>query len=934
MRNNQNPEQRARDRIDDQLRSSGWVVQSLAELNPSAARGVAVREYPTETGPMDYLLLVDGEAVGLIEAKREEEGHRISTVEEQSARYADAHLKHIGKVDLRFVYEATGEITRFTDRHDPAPRAREVFQFHRPETLTVWRSQPAPFRKRLQALTVLQPDGLRDCQFHAIGNLETSLKENRPRALIQMATGAGKTFTAITSIYRLLKHAGAKRVLFLVDTRNLGVQAENEFHQYLPQDDNRKFTELYTVQRLRSPHVPSDGQVCICTIQRLYSILKGEPLPEEAEDEPAGLDALRKEPLPVVYNAKVPPEFFDVIVIDECHRSIYNLWRQVIEYFDSFLVGLTATPDNRTFGFFQQNVVSEYPLEQSVVDGVNVDHFVWRIDTRLTREGATIEAEETVEHRDRLTREQRWSQLDEDLEYAGSQLDRSVVNPNQIRTVIRAFRDALPRMFPERRLPAGEGGDGINTGGVEVPKTLIFAKTDSHADDIIKIVREEFAAGNDFCKKITYRIDEDPQGLLNSFRNDYHPRIAVTVDMIATGTDVKPLECLLFMRDVKSRNYYMQMVGRGTRSLDADGLRQVNRSASGPKEHFVLVDAVGVSESKKMETGTLERKPSVPMKELMQGVTMGVRAPDTLTSLAGRLARFSKRLDDEQHREVRKITGGPDLNSIAAELLATDDPDALRRAAREAHQLPETAEPSPAQIETVREQRAKAATASITGPLTTYLEEVRQRQEQLVDEINPDEITISDWETDADTHRENLRQAFREWLEAHRDDIDALTIYYHQPHRRREITARAIRELRDALKREQPKLAPARVWDAYARLDQVPARRPESELAQIIALVRRVSGWDNKLTPYADTVRANFKRWVFGRHSGNQPKFNEEQMAWLEKIRDHIAASFHIGVEDLDYAPFDAEGGRGRMWQLFGENMESVLDQMNDEMAA
>ncbi|WP_280553009.1 DEAD/DEAH box helicase family protein [Halomonas sp. 25-S5] len=934
MGNNQNPEQRARDRIDDQLRSSGWLVQSLAELNPSAARGVAVREYPTDTGPMDYLLLVDGVPVGLIEAKREEEGHRISKVEEQSARYAEAELKHIGKVDLRFVYEATGEITRFTDRHDPAPRAREVFQFHRPETLAEWRSQTAPFRARLQALPVLQPDGLRDCQFRAIGNLETSLKENRLRALIQMATGAGKTFTAITSIYRLLKHAGAKRVLFLVDTRNLGVQAENEFHQYLPQDDNRKFTELYTVQRLRSPHVPRDGQVCISTIQRLYSILKGEPLPEEAEDEPAGLDALRKEPLPVVYNAKVPPEFFDVIVIDECHRSIYNLWRQVIEYFDSFLVGLTATPDNRTYGFFQQNVVSEYPLEQSVVDGVNVDHFIWRIDTRLTREGATIEAEETVEHRDRLTREQRWSQLDEDLEYAGSQLDRSVVNPNQIRTVIRAFRDALPRMFPQRRLSEGEGGPGINAGGIEVPKTLIFAKTDSHADDIIKIVREEFAAGNDFCKKITYRIDEDPQGLLNSFRNDYHPRIAVTVDMIATGTDVKPLECLLFMRDVKSRNYYMQMVGRGTRSLDADGLRQVNRSASGPKEHFVLVDAVGVSESKKMETGTLERQPSVPMKALMQGVTMGVRDPDTLTSLAGRLARFSKRLDDEQHQNVRRITGGPDLNTIAAELLATDDPDALRRAAREAHQLPESAEPSPAQIETVREQRAKAATAAITGPLTTYLEEVRQRQEQLVDEINPDEVTTSDWETDADTHRENLRQAFREWLEAHRDDIDALTIYYHQPHRRREITARAIRELRDALKREKPQLAPARVWDAYARLDQVPARRPESELAQIIALVRRVSGWDDKLTPYADTVRANFKRWVFGRHSGNQPKFNEAQMAWLEKIRDHITASFHIGVEDLDYAPFDAEGGRGRMWQLFGEDMENVLDQINDEMAA
>jgi type I restriction enzyme, R subunit len=925
MSDNQSPEQRARDRIDEQLRNSGWVVQGLDELNPGAARGVAVREYPTDTGPMDYLLMVDGKAAGVVEAKREEEGYRLSVVEDQSARYASASLKHLGKVRLRFIFEATGRITRFTDFADPAPRSREIFQFQRPEVLARLLGEEKPLRSRLNDLPELEPEGLRQCQFQAIGSLEQSLKENRPRALVQMATGAGKTFTAITSVYRLLKHARIKRALFLVDTRNLGVQAENEFHQFLPQDDNRKFTELYTVQRLNSPHVPADGQVCISTIQRLYSILKGEDLDPEAEDQPGGLDALRRDPLPVIYNEKVPPSFFDVIIIDECHRSIYNLWRQVIEYFDSFLVGLTATPDNRTYAFFNQNVVSEYTLEQSVVDGVNVDHRIWRINTRLSEEGGRIEAEETVEHRDRLTREQRWQQLDEEISYAGRQLDRSVVNPSQIRTVIKAFRDALPHMFPNRKL---------ENGTFEVPKTLIFAKTDSHADDIIRIAREEFAAGNDFCKKLTYRIDEDPQGLLNSFRNDYNPRIAVTVDMIATGTDVKPIECLLFLRDVKSRNYYMQMVGRGTRSLDADGLRQVNRSAEGPKDGFVLVDAVGVSESKKMETGTLEKQPNVPMKELMQAVTMGQREPDILSSLAGRLARFSRRLNTEQQQQVRDITGGPDLNAIASELLATDDPDALQAAAQAKHKLPDTQKPTQEQISDVREERARAATAAITGPLTTFIEEVRRRQEQIIDDINLDEITHTGWATDAEAHRETLRREFEDWLQSHRDDIDALTIYYRQPHWRREITVRAIRDLLDALKREKPQLAPTKVWDAYARLDKVDTRRPETELAQIIALVRRVSGWDDRLTPYADTVRANFKRWVFGRHAGNQTKFTEQQMAWLEKIRDHIAASFHISVDDLDYAPFDAEGGRGKMWQLFGQEMESVLDQMNDELAA
>lgn len=921
---NRTPEERARQRIDAVLRASGWVVQSLGMVDLSAGPGVAVREYPTDTGPMDYLLFVDREPVGVIEAKREEEGHRLTTVEEQSLRYASAALKHLGTCKLRFVYESTGVITHFTDHADPRPRAREVFGFHRPETLARWRAEAASLRSRLQDLPELQPDGLRECQFRAIANLEASLKVNRPRALIQMATGAGKTYTAITSVYRLLKHAGVRRVLFLVDTRNLGVQAEGEFHQYVPQDDNRKFTELYTVQRLRSPHVPTDGQVCISTIQRLYSILRGEPLDEDAEDVPAG-GIRRREPLPVVYNPAVPPEFFDVIVIDECHRSIYNVWRQVIEYFDSFLVGLTATPDDRTFAFFRQNVVSEYSLEQSVVDGVNVDHRIWRIDTELTRQGALIEAEEVVERRERLSRRRRWEQIDEPLEYEAAKLDRSVVNPSQIRTVIRAFRDALPRMFPERSLE-----DGTQ----EVPKTLIFAKTDSHADDIIQIVREEFDAGNVFCRKITAQAEGDPQSVLNSFRNDYNPRIAVTVDMIATGTDVKPIECLVFMRDVKSRNYYMQMLGRGTRSLDAEGLRLVNRSARRLKDQFVLVDAVGVTRSEKMESGSLERKPTESTRKLMQAVSVGVRDEDTLSSLAGRLARFARRLSPEEQRQVREITGGADLQQIASELLAVDDPDAIEAEARERFALPARANVEPAQREQVREERARRATAPITGALTTFLEQVRERQEQVVDHSNLDRLTGSDWGEDAEARRRALTEGFREWLESHRDDLAALTIFFQQPYRRKELTARMIREVLETLKRERPALAPARVWEAYAELDEVRVTRPEKELAQIVALIRRVCGWDEKLTPYADTVRANFKRWVFGRHAGNAPKFDEAQMAWLEMIRDHIATSIHFSPEDLDYTPFDAQGGRGRMWELFGEEMDAVIDEMNDELAA
>ena len=523
---NQNPEQRARDRIDRQLVQAGWVVQNKNTLDFNAGRGIAVREYQTDVGPADYVLFVDKTALGVIEAKPKEWGHKITIVELQSQTYAAANLKWVAKsAPLPYVYESTGVITRFTNGRDPHPRSREVFNFHRPETLAAWREQPDSLRKRLQTLPPLNREGLRKCQIIAIENLEESFKQDKPLALVQMATGSGKTYTAISSVYRLLKHARAKRVLFLVDTKNLGEQAEQEFMAYLPNDDNRKFTELYTVQRLKSSFVAQDSQVCISTIQRMYSLLKGEELDEATEEEnPAEHTPLRKEPLPVVYNSKISPEFFDFIVIDECHRSIYNLWRQVIEYFDAYLIGLTATPDNRTYGFFNKNVVSEYDHEKAVADGVNVGNEIYVIETEKTKQGGTLTAQQQIEKRERLTRRKRWEIQDEDEAYTAKQLDRDIVNPDQIRTVVRTFKDKLPDIFPGRQ---------------EVPKTLIFAKTDSHADDIINIVREEFGESNEFCKKITYKVEEDPKSVLAQFRS-----VTVIPGLTAfVATDRHPPSC-------------------------------------------------------------------------------------------------------------------------------------------------------------------------------------------------------------------------------------------------------------------------------------------------------------------------------------------------------------------------------------------------------
>ncbi len=914
---NQNPEQQARDKIDRQLADAGWAVFDKKTIDFTASQGIAVREYQTDVGPADYVLFVDKKAVGVIEAKPEDWGHNITTVEDQSLSYANANLKWVNnKVPLRFIYESTGVITRFTDGRDPKPRSREVFNFHRPETLAEWLDKPASLRARLQGMPPLNQSGLRDCQITAIENLELSFRQNKPRALVQMATGSGKTFTAISSVYRLLKHADAKRILFLVDTKNLGEQAEQEFMAFLPNDDNRKFTELYNVQRLKSSFVARDSQVCISTIQRMYSILKDEPLDEVAEQaNPAEMLVKPKQPLPVVYNNKIPPEFFDFIIIDECHRSIYNTWRQVIEYFDAYLIGLTATPDNRTFGFFHKNVVSEYDHDQAVADGVNVGNEVYMIETTLTKNGSVIKAEQQVERRERLSRKRRWERQDEDEAYTAKQLDRDIVNPDQIRTIISTFRDRLPVIFPGR---------------TEVPKTLIFAKTDSHADDIIQITREEFGEGNQFCKKITYNA-EDPKSVLAQFRNDYYPRIAVTVDMIATGTDVKPLECLLFMRDVKSRNYFEQMKGRGTRTLDADSLKKVTPSAATAKTHYVIVDAIGVTKSLKTASQPLITKPSVSLKDLAMGVMMGARDEDTVSSLAGRLARLDRQLDDRDKARIFEASKGKSLKQIVHSLIDAIHPDRVDELAR---RIAVAGEPGDTERDKARDQLVGVASSVFTGPLIELIDSIRRDKDQKIDHTNLDSLLRAEWAGDTAENARALTQDFESYLKQNRDEIEALTIFYKQPARRSTLTYAMIKSVLERLKQDRPKLAPLRVWQAYAHLDDYKGNSPVTELTALVALIRRACKIDSTLSPFADTVRKNFQGWIMKHHSGAGEKFSEEQMDWLRMVRDHIINSFHVERDDLDMAPFDARGGIGRMYQLFGNRMDTVIDELNEVLAA
>ena len=931
------PESQARVNIDRMLEQAGWVVQDRNSVNLYAAAGVAVREFVLKSGhgTADYLLFVNRAAAGVVEAKPE--GFTLTGVEPQSAKYSAGLPDDLPDYHrpLPFLYQSTGIETRFTSLLDPAPRSRLVFAFHTPKTLAEWLntstsswnigqqqvaglqdgySPSYSLRRRLTTMPSLDPSGLWSVQERAILNLEESLAAGRPRALVQMATGSGKTFMACNLAYRLIKYAGARRVLFLVDRSNLGRQTLREFQGFTTPDDGRKFTELYNVQLLNSGHVDPVSRVCIATIQRVYSMLRGEDLDPELE-ELSGFDAppVRRDPIPVEYNPDFPIEEFDFIITDECHRSIYNLWRQVLDYFDAFLIGLTATPSAQTLGFFERNLVMEYNHAQAVADGVNVDFDTYRIRTQITEQGGTVDAGYEVGRRNRQTRQRRWEQLDDDLIFTPNQLDRDVVAVDQIRTVIRTFRD---RLFTE-----------IFPGRTEVPKTIIFAKDDSHAEDIVEIMRNEFGKGNDFCQKITYKTTGvSPETLLTSFRNSFNPRIAVTVDMIATGTDIKPVEVVFFMRNVRSRSFFEQMKGRGVRVTTPTEFNQVTPDAPN-KYRFVIVDAVGVTENELSDSYSLERQPTVSFEKLMDLVGMGSRDPDALSSLASRLARLDRHLSPQERDAVEAQAHGTPLRDLISALVNAADPDAALDAAQAATGLDDPPASAVADAQQLLlEQAAKPFAAN--PELRQMLVDLHKSYEQTIDEVSADNLIEAGF---TDAQAGDLVRSFQQFIEDHRDEITALQVLYQRPYRQR-LTFADIQALADTLQLPPRSWTTGQLWEAYRRLDQSRVRGSgQRMLSDIVSLVRRAIGEAEELAPFAETVEERFRGWLAMQETAGR-SFTDEQQRWLEAIKDHIAGSVNIDLEAFQYAPFNQLGGLLRAYTLFGDDLQPLLEELNLEL--
>ncbi|MCW5943859.1 MAG: DEAD/DEAH box helicase family protein [Fimbriimonadaceae bacterium] len=957
---NQNAEQRARDRIDDKLRASGWEVQDFAAMNVSAAEGVAVREFKMERGfgKADYLLYAARTAVGVVEAKPE--GDTLTGVEVQTQKYGEGLPKGVPcfRRPLPFLYQSTGVETRFTNALDPEPTSRDVFSFHRPETfLEALRPSGSANRSvaerrteydtgtllhRLQRLPPVSVEGMRRCQVRAIQNLEASLADNRRRALIQMQTGSGKTYTAVAQTYRLIKHAQAKRVLFLVDRSNLARQTMKEFQQYVTPDDGRKFTELYNVQHLRSNVIAPVCQVVVTTIQRLYSILQGEAEFDESKEEESALGAFARfqhQPLPVVYNPALPIETFDFVFTDECHRSIYNLWRQVLEYFDAYLVGLTATPSKQTLGFFDQNLVMEYGHAQAVADGVNVDFEVYRIKTRIGEEGGSVEAGTVVDKRDRKSRRVRWEELDEDLNYRPNELDRAIVVPDQIRTVVRTFKE---RLFTE-----------IFPGRTEVPKTLVFAKDDSHAEDIVRIFREEFAKGNEFCQKITYKTSTarvvnpetgdvtyqgtnlTPEVLLNSFRNSYNPRIAVTVDMIATGTDVRPLEIVFFMRDVLSANYFEQMKGRGCRVISPTEFQNVTPDGVN-KERYVIVDAVGVTERERNDSIPLERQPGVPLKTVLQAIGAGSTEPEVVGTFASRLSRLDKVVSPGVRSQIEALAGRS-MPELIARMVESLEPDAIQEAAQRGA-LSDPAYPSfedhpTYEAATARRLREEALAPFLNGELRTVVLLAQQEAEQTIARSEKDEVIFAGASVEATEKAKTTIESFARYLEENRDEITAIQLLYR---RRRGLapTFRQLRELAEAISLPPRAWTPEALWHAYETLERDRVRgRGGRMVTDLVSLVRFALNQETILSPFAETVNDRFEAWLTQQELVGR-RFTSEQRTWLQMIRDHIAGSVQMDREAFEYSPFVQEGGLGKAFAVFGDDLDPLVRELNEVLAS
>lgn len=866
------PEEKARVKIDRLFAEAGWTVVNRDEYEPTM-NAVAVREALLKGNlEADYFLMINGKACGVLEAKREEIDVASNMVSEQVATYAKMvpDYYQAWQNPLPLLYKSNAKVVDFQDYRKSNVEWEEINRIHTPKEIVDMLGIDDPFA----GLPILKSKGLRACQFEAITELEKSFRTGQNRALMVLATGAGKTYTACLAAYRMLAYTPMRRILFLVDRNNLGKQAEGEFGTFRLTENGEAFNTIYTVNRLKSSTIPKDSNVVISTIQRLFSLLKGEEIVDNDDDDAD--DATGEVTLPD--NPKLPHDYFDMIVIDECHRSIYGNWRKVLEYFDTArLIGLTATPIPETMAFFNNNRIVNYTLEKSIVDGVNVDNRVYRIKTEATENGGAIMQGEHVKVESRYTGKTEEVSSKETKNYSKTELNRGIVNPSQIKLILTTYRDAVyTEMFNDpQREPQFE----------YLPKTLIFALNEAHATNIVKIAKEVFgevcpnADMDRYVQKITYSSG-DSNELIRQFRNDRDFRIAVTCTLVATGTDVKPLEVVMFMRDVESEPLYIQMKGRGVRIIGDEQLRNVTPNALS-KDCFFLVDAVGVTEHTMSipEQGEGPDVEAITLKVLLERIAHGNLPDMYIKRLASTLSRLHNKADGEQRAEFERLAHDS-MDAIATRIY-----DAL-----ESGELPpfnDINEPN-------NERKGLVAPVANHAKVRKYILILAAG---FVSTLMPGEDTLISKGFSVEEAKDTT-SAFEQYCHDHQDEIEALRILYNQ--NGDPITYAMLKDLENKLKMENNKFSAKQLWNSYAIVcpDHVrrATKKEESDaLTNIIQLVRYAFRQIERLDCVCTTARQYFNLWCGQWHRD----ISDRQKDLMSQVVDYIAANGACTIRDI-----------------------------------
>lgn len=884
------PEEKARQKIDQWFAEAGWKVINREDYEPTCT-AVAIREGLLKGNlEADYFLFINGKAVGVMEAKREDIDALSDKVCEQAVLYAKSvpHIYQAYQKPLPFIFTSNGKELYFCDFREQEQSFKQIIAIPTPYELV----KQLGISDYFAGLPTLQKKGLRDCQYEAVTELEKSFRAGQNRALMVLATGAGKTYTACLAVYRLLSYTPMRRILFLVDRNNLGKQAEGEFGTFRLTENGEAFNTIFTVNRLRSSSIPSDSNVIISTIQRLFSFLQGDTIEDSDEDD--GNELTEEIILPS--NPNLPHDYFDLIIIDECHRSIYGNWRKVLEYFDTArLIGLTATPVPETMAFFNNNRIVNYTLEKSIVDGVNVDCRVYRIKTQVTESGGAILEGEKIKEETRYTGDIKTILNKEAKTYTNKELNRSVINPAQIKLVLSTYRDAVyTELFNDPQRKANFDW---------LPKTLIFALNETHATNIVQIAKEVFGrTDNRFVQKITYAAG-DSNELIRQFRNDRDFRIAVTCTLVATGTDIKPLEVVMFMRDVESLPLYIQMKGRGVRTIGDEQLRNVTPNAFS-KDCFYLVDAVGVTEHEK----TIPTAADVPttkiisLKELLERISHGYLPDEYLRRLAATLSRIYNKADNSQRAEFARLAHD-DMKDLASRIYNALENDLF---------------PPFISVDEPNNERK-----GLVAPLANHADARRYLLILAVGFVNtlmPGEDTLISKGFSIEEAK-NTTEAFEEFCREHSDEIEALRIIYNNEGE--PITYSMLKDLENKLKMADNHFTSKQLWNSYAILNPNSVRRSTTKeesdaLTNIIQLVRYAFRQIERLDSVVATSKQYFNLWL----GQNQREITDKQREVISRIVDYIAANGACTVKDIRE---DDATHAAQMIRAFG-NMQKADD--------